>query len=52
MRNRFAKAGLEDVSVEEKTLYDEAVAAGRFVWSVKFFITSGRKPAGRGSSHL
>ena len=78
------KAGLEDVSVEERrlvvrdpgavdnvmglrswartagerglmdeadvrrweALYDEVVAAGRFEWSVSFFITSGRKPAG------
>jgi SAM-dependent methyltransferase len=27
-------------------LYDEVVAAGSFEWSVSFFITSGRKPAG------
>jgi hypothetical protein len=25
-------------------LYDEGVAAGRFEWSVSFFITSGRRP--------
>jgi hypothetical protein len=27
-------------------LYDETVAQGKFLWSVTFFITSGRKPAG------
>jgi hypothetical protein len=26
-------------------LYDETVARGKFLWSVDFFITSGRKPA-------
>ncbi len=28
-----------------ETLYDEVVAKGTFLWSVTFFITSGRKPA-------
>lgn len=27
-----------------ETLYDETVAQGKFLWSVTFFITSGRKP--------
>ncbi len=83
MAGRFVDAGLEQVSVEAKTLivrdplsldgvlglrswaraasaegimtdddvtrweilYDETVAQGKFLWSVTFFITSGRKPA-------
>ena len=28
-----------------ETLYDQVVARGEFLWSVSFFITSGRKPA-------
>jgi hypothetical protein len=27
-----------------ETLYDQTVAQGKFLWSVTFFITSGRKP--------
>ena len=27
-----------------ESLYDETVAEGRFLWSVTFFVTSGRKP--------
>jgi SAM-dependent methyltransferase len=34
----------EDVARWE-TLYDQLVAEGGFLWSVSFFITSGRKPA-------
>lgn len=28
-----------------EVLYDETVAEGKFLWSVTFFMTSGRKPA-------
>ena len=46
----WARAALAQGRISEaqvlrwETLYDEIVAAGRFCWSVSFFITSGRKP--------
>ncbi len=30
-----------------ESLYDQVVAEGKFLWSVSFFITSGRKPGVR-----
>jgi len=35
----------DDEVARWETLYDQVVAEGEFLWSVSFFITSGRKPA-------
>ena len=44
---RASSAGFmtNDEVARWETLYDEVVAKGTFLWSVTFFITSGRKPA-------
>jgi len=45
-RTALAQGMMSDAEVQRwETLYDEVVAEGRFLWSVSFFITSGRKPA-------
>jgi SAM-dependent methyltransferase len=47
-RTALVRGMMSDVEVNRwETLYDEVVADGRFLWSVSFFITSGRKPAVR-----
>ena len=44
-RAALAQGRMEAAEVQRwETLYDESVAAGRFCWSVTFFLTSGRKP--------
>jgi hypothetical protein len=35
----------DDEGERWETLYDQVVAERQFLWSVSFFITSGRKPA-------
>jgi SAM-dependent methyltransferase len=46
-RTAMADGFMSDAEVQRwETLYDEVVSRGRFHWSVSFFITSGRKPAG------
>lgn len=45
-RTALDRGMMTDAEVHRwETLYDEVVAEGRFLWSVSFFITSGRKPA-------
>jgi len=45
-RTALVRGLMSDAEVNRwETLYDEVVAGGRFLWSVSFFITSGRKPA-------
>ena len=34
----------DDEAGRWERLYDQVVAEGKFLWSVSFFITSGRKP--------
>ena len=47
-RTALAQGMMSDPEVDRwETLYDEVVAGGRFLWSVSFFITSGRTPADR-----
>jgi len=44
-RTALAHGIMNDAEVQRwETLYDEVVAEGSFLWSVSFFITSGRKP--------
>jgi len=37
----------DDEVTRWETLYDMVVAQGTFLWTVTFFITSGRKPTGQ-----
>jgi SAM-dependent methyltransferase len=44
-RTALARGMMSDAEVQRwETLYDEVVAKGSLLWSVSFFITSGRKP--------
>jgi hypothetical protein len=43
-RTASERGMMSDAEVERwESLYDQVVAAGKFLWSVSFFITSGRK---------
>jgi ubiquinone/menaquinone biosynthesis C-methylase UbiE len=44
-RTALGRGMMSDADVDRwESLYDDVVAAGRFRWSVSFFITSGHKP--------